>query len=505
VRERLLLGAGFVLAYFWAFPYFERLKSANELPRVLQTQELVERGTPRIDRRMVEVGSRFDISVVPGRPPHYYPNKAPGVSLAGVPVWAAAKAFGARTLRAATWALRAFVVTVPALVFLPFFLLLARRFAPDPAPRRAALVAWALGSLALPYGILFFSHVPAAITAGGAFVAAVRLVRGEARWWWAEAGAAGLLAGAAVLFDYQAILAAAAVAGYVVWRSPRRLRDTAVVAAGALPPAFVLAIYHEACFGAPWRTGYAFAADAAHKEGVLGVIGPNGPAMWNALLDPANGLLVLMPWVVLAGVGAVAIWRDRAARERCGPEAIVCAVVALGYVVFLGSLVPEFGRAGWSVGPRYITVALPFFAWLAAAGLQVADRHPAARVGAHGLIVASVIVYAVAATTYPHWPEYLRNPLYELSFRALDEGYAPLSIGRALGLRGLWSLLPMYVIVAALTAWLLGVRDRRRLATTAAAFALAAGIVTSYQYFPRTDRAHSERAWKFVTTTFPPK
>ena len=47
-------GAAFALVYLYAFPYFAGLKSANELPRVLTTQELVERGTIAIDARLGE-------------------------------------------------------------------------------------------------------------------------------------------------------------------------------------------------------------------------------------------------------------------------------------------------------------------------------------------------------------------------------------------------------------------------------------------------------------------
>jgi len=496
-----------VAVHLYAFPHFSALRSANELPRILLTQEIVDRHTFRIDARLGELGSRFDVATTPdGR---HFSNKAPGLSFLAVPAYAALRVFGRPAPRLATWVLRVFAVTLPALLFLLGFWRLARRFAPqggggDDAPRRAALLAYALGSMALPYGILFFSHQLAAAAAGGAFVAAVALVRGAARRPDLLALATGALAGLAVLADYQAALAAAAVGVYLLWRSRRRLRDALLALLGAAPFAALLALYHRACFGSPFRTGYSFAADPAHQQGVLGVVGPNRAAFWHALLAPDNGLLVLSPWVLLAVAGGVAIARDRAARARVGAEASVCAVVAALYLLFLGSLVPEFGRAGWSVGPRYIAVALPFLAWLAAAGLAAIGDRVAPLAAAYAAILVGVVVHVAAATTFPHWPTAFRNPLYEVSFRALGEGLAPHSLGTAVGLRGLASLAPIYALVAALCGVLLAGRSRRRWLATGAALVIAVAIVLAYSRFPGTGPA-GERPWSHVRAVWEPR
>ncbi len=501
--RRLWPAAALLLVYLWVFPYFPSLRSANELPRVLLTQEIARHGSFRLDARLGELGSRFDIATTPEG--HSFSNKAPGVSLLGVPVQLALDALGATSLRASTWALRVLVVLLPCVAFLCFFWRLSPRFAGEGEPgergRRAALVALALGSMALPYAMLFFSHALAGACAGGAFVAAVRIVRGEARRAWLAALACGFLAGASMLVDYQSLLAAAAVGAYLLALAPRRWWHVGLATLGALPPLVLLLAYHAACFGSALKTGYSFAADPAHQQGVLGIIGPNRVAMANALIAPDNGLIVLAPWVLVAVLGVVVVARDRVARARVGAETLVCAVVALAYLLFVSSLVPEFGRAGWSVGPRYIGVAMPFFAWLAAAGFAWCDARPAPRALAGALLVVGVVIHVVAATTYPHWPTSLRHPLYEVSFRALREGLAPPSLGGALGLHGVWALLPAYVAAAALVVWALGVVPPRRLATTAAACALAALVIVGYGRLPRSGAA-GERPWSYVKGSF---
>ena len=47
----------FAAVYLYAFPFFDQLRSANEMPRLLMTQELVDRGVFYLDRRLSEFGS----------------------------------------------------------------------------------------------------------------------------------------------------------------------------------------------------------------------------------------------------------------------------------------------------------------------------------------------------------------------------------------------------------------------------------------------------------------
>jgi hypothetical protein len=490
----------FAAVYLYAFPYFGELRSANEMPRILMTQEMVDRGVFFLDRRVSEMGSTLDLSKGPdGR---LYPNKAPGPSFLAVPAYLVCKFFGFTSLKACTWAFRVTAVTLPALFFLPFFYRLTRRFAPSEVGRRSALAAYALGSPALIYGILFFSHQLAAVFAGGAFVAAVALVRQEVKRTGCAALLTGFLSAMAVMMDYQAALAVAAIGLYVLWRAPAaaRVRAVLLVALGALGPAVALGAYHTVCFGLPWRTGYSFAFDTVTQKGMLGLVGPSARSFWSTLFLPANGLVVLAPWVLLAGAGAVAIARDAEARARVGAEAAVCGVVAVLYVFFLSSLDPYMARGGWCVGPRYLTVALPFFAWLASAGFAAADKRRVTAVLAQGAALASVVVFIVAATTFPHWPDQLRNPLYELAFPLLGKGYAVHSLGTALGLSGPWAVLPLYGLVLAMALFLLNTRPlRTSWRTCTLACVLGAAMVLGHATFPRTG-PYAVRAWTFVTS-----
>src|SRR5262249_37800573 len=196
-----------VVAFVYAFPYCGALHNANEVPRVLLTEEIVDRGTFRLDARWneLQLGSTFDVSVTPDG--HKYSNKAPGTSLLGVPAYLAVKAVhkvfgGEPSLAEVTWACRLVTAILPTLLFLPLFRRTALRFA-SPRAADGALVALAFGSMVYPYAHVLFSHALSMACAGAAFALAYALAAGDARRPVLTALAVGFLLGWAVLADYQ--------------------------------------------------------------------------------------------------------------------------------------------------------------------------------------------------------------------------------------------------------------------------------------------------------------
>ena len=502
-RRSLRWLAVFAFIYFYPFPYFEKLWNANEVPRVFLAEEMVDHHRLSIDLRMTGEARMhaLDVGVAPNG--HFYPDKAPGLSFLAVPVYSLARLFGHPSMRTCTWLFRVLIVTLPALIFLPFFLAMARRFAPDERACRTALVAYALASPAMVYSILFISHQVAAVCVGGAFLAAVALARRETTRPLLVALLAGFLAGTSVLVEYQSVLALLVIAIYVLVRVPNRVRVVGAALLGALPPAVMLGGYHKLAFGSPFRVGYSFAFMGTMRTGFLGVVGPSATSFWITLFLPSNGLFTLVPWVLFAVVGALAVARDPEARARCGAEAIVCVAVPTVYIAFLGSATAYQAHGGWSVGPRYMTAALPFVAWLAAAGFRAAGRFFVTRVLAQTLVISATIVFVTAATSYPHWPDRLRNPIHELVFPLLTHGYAVHSLGTLVGLHGFLSLAPLYAVVLGTVIWLLSRGSRHALWQAVLACVLAAGLVAGHRAFPYTGD-YARTVWSFVTGTWEP-
>lgn len=482
------------LVYLYAFPYFPRIQSANELPRVYLVKAMVDDGTFAVDSGVRRWGSTADVSPSGG---HLYSNKAPGSSLLVVPVYAAVSWIGGPPSLAVTmWLCRVVAGVIPAILFLWLLWGFLARFTADPAVRRLVVIAYALGSLAMTYAILYYSHQLAAICIASAWILAVEVaerVRGV-RWMIAV----GLLAGAAPLVDYQAAFAGVPVAVYLIvkmWRWPKRELAAALglAAAAAAVPIAILLAYHAACFGSPLRTGYDATQTFAylHKQGFLGISKLRGEAFWGSFFRPDNGLFVLSPWLLLALPGGVVLWRR-------GERALVltCAAVALVFILFVSSI--SFWRGGWGVGPRYVTAMLPFWLPLVVVAIDRVRSRPLLAGALCGTIVSAIVIYCAAAVTFPYWPDSLKNPLYEVTFRLLGDGAVAPSVASALGIGGLAGIVPVLAGIAALVGWALQrVVGWRGLAV---ACLVGAAIIGAFALAPATG-PHAERAYR--NTVYP--
>jgi hypothetical protein len=233
---------------------------------------------------------------------------------------------------------------------------------------QAALIGSA-GVLCTPlfcYSTAFYGHVPAAACLLGS-VGTILLgppAPAHRRVW-----LAGMLLAAAAGSEYLAAVPAAVLGMWMLWRTKSpRWRTLLDLALGAALPLGVVAVYHQVCFGAPWRTGYSFVVDptfaAGHAQGVMGLSFPSMAALAQMLFGVERGLFYLSPLLLLAtGFTVWAAWRgDEFSRVGLGAAAALLLANA-GYYMWWG---------GAAAGPRHFVPAIPFLL----PGLAVAWRVP---------------------------------------------------------------------------------------------------------------------------------
>jgi hypothetical protein len=471
-------------AYLYVFPYFPRIQSANELPRVYLTRALVEDQSVQIDTGVERWGPTADVSPNGG---HQYSNKAPGSSMLAAPAYALASIVTEPSLGLSMWLCRVAAGIVPMLVFLWLLWGFLERFAPDPAIRTLVLVAYGLGSMAMTYSILFFSHQLGAVCVGSSWILALDVV--ERRRGLKAMAACGALAGA--------VFAAVPVAVMIVvkirrWPAHEILNTIGAAVIGAAVPVAILLVYHTVAFGSPLRTGYDASTSFAvfHQQGFLGITKLRSEAFWGSLIRPDNGLFILAPWLLLAFPGAVTLVKKG---ER-GVVITVTAVVVI-YVLFISSI--NFWRGGWGIGPRYITAMLPFMLPLIASQLQAWREKPIVLGIAASTIVVGVAVYSLSACTFPYWPDSLKNPLTEVTFRMLGDNLVAPSLGSAIGIGGIAGVLPFLACVfGALGVALYRAASVRGMAI---AFALGGVLLVGFTQLPRTG-PHADKVYDYVRT-----
>lgn len=488
------------VAYLYVFPYFPKIKSANELPRIYLVKAIADEHRFQIDTGVKRWGSTGDVSPSGG---HDYSNKAPGSSMLAAPPYLAVRAIaGEPSLAVTYWIARVFTGIFPMLAFLALLHRFLARVAPDPAVRKLVLVAYALGSLAMTYSILFYSHQLAAICAASAWIFALDVVDGRRGPRWMLL--AGALAGAAPLVDYQAAFALVPVSVHVLVRMLRRratargelARAVGFAVVGAAIPIAVLLGYHAVCFGSPWRTGYDASTVYAHhhQAGFLGITKLRWEAFVGSLFTPDNGLFTLSPWLLLAIPGGVVAWRGA---EHGRGLVLVGASVAAIYILFITSI--NFWRGGWEVGPRYITAMLPFLLPMVAAALQHVSRRPLVLGAAAGTVVFGVVVYALSSATFPYWPDSFPHPFVEVTLRMLGEGLVAPSVGSALGIAGVLGIVPFLLTVAGVLGIVIGRAGGGRAAAVASVVGAVLLVVFIYA-FP-SGKPAAERPYKFVRSS----
>lgn len=330
------------------------------------------------------------------------------------------------------------LVTLPVLVGLLRVraALLARGLVEAPA-LDLALVALVLASPFLANMGLFLSHalVGVCVVLGLALALGEPRDRGEtsAGWFsWAPFLGGGLL-GAAVLLEYPAAFFAVAAGLALLVDRGGRGRIPAFVL-GGLAPLIALLVWNTLVFGGPLEISYAYKAytehQAIHEEGFFGLSTLRPSVLWGLTFGASRGLFFFAPWALVGLVGVGVVARDRGLRLRWR---VGVPLAVFGYFLLIGSFTDwEAGQV--SVGPRHLVVLLPALAVLAARALSAGALSPLLRLGAGAVLVGGaafgVAVNVLAANVFPHLPDQLVNPFFEVIVPVLLEaGPSPTVLG----------------------------------------------------------------------------
>lgn len=514
----------FVLVFvpmFLVFPYQREINNPNEFTRVFTTMMLVEKGTFRIDEPVQMWGWVNDMARAPGlddKLPHYTMVKAPAAAYAGVPAYFVFSKIVAPILgkhyptmasstedklwwlRNATWSMRLFASQLPCFVFLVWLERWLRAYSNDTAIRLTAVAACGLGTNYLAYTHIFASHsqyAAAAFLAFGLIDQERRRSHSDARRRsWKIAALAGWFTSLCVMLEYHALFLTVVLSIFaltVFWR-PTRLVAFGVGALVNIPPVM---LFHWRAYGNPLTPGHqmletqSFAA--IHNTGLWGVQWPKWETLAALGADPGFGFFGMSPfmWIGLFGVLFVLVSPPGTRRQRSDARvAVFWAGLASAVLFGVGAGIVNW-RAGWTVGPRYLAVASPFFAFLSAIALErFAGRSDARRGLARGLggglALASVLAIGTVGLVHDTLPETIRRPFLQFAVPMAWVGFVPHHVGEWFGWKSttLWYV-ACAVLVAVPLVTGLAVRAERGvklggIRIVAFAVALVAGMVPQF-------------------------
>lgn len=488
--------------YLFVFPHYPRINNPNENVRLYMTAALVEEGSYRIDSMRARWGWVNDAAVREG---HYYSVKAPGTSFLGVPGYALYRALaGDRFDRTeALWASRVTGSILPTLLFLFFFHRWLGRRTAHPPLRDLVFLSVAFGSVLLGYAYLFASHATVAACAFGAFMVLYEARRRQDTGWLAAASA-GLLAAAATLFEYPALLASVLLSGYALFAIRPWSRLTGFVA-GALVPTLAMMHFQWRAFGSPFRPGHLYVENpafrAGHEEGFFGATTVHPEALHALAFDYRLGLFALSPLLLLAAPGFLRLLARRSDRL----DALVA--LAISGAMYLAICSMNIWHAGWSIGPRYLTLLIPFLAWAALAALDsLAARWPSlATTVALGGALTGFVAAGVPSLYYPHLPPGLDRPLPQLFRVLIAHDYAPHNALQFLGIYGTVSMVPVAITLVLAIVLALGRSfSPSRSSVILVGGSLLAALALAPQVQNAPDSSESRAQVAFITRTWSP-
>lgn len=512
-RRRSWAGALlFLSAALYAFPYYPAINNPNENVRVQMTAAIVFDGTIEIsgprarwgwvnDAACVQWGQDGSASPCEGRLPRgavrrYFSVKAPLTSLMGVPAMGLARLLGddGAEMRTGTlWLLRVSASILPLFFFFFFFHGWLGRRVRSAVVRDLVFVATALGSVLLGYGYLYASHATSAAAAFAGFAVLFDMHTGARPATLLRALLAGFFVTAATALEYPCFVVTFVLCLYALRALP--WRRVPLFALGALVPTLIVMAFQWAAYGNPLTPGHLFVENSAfragHESGFFGADAFHADAAWRLLFDLRLGLFPLTPLFLLAIPGAVLAMRRRRA-------AALAALGACGGLYLVICLMNNWD-GGWSLGPRYLVVIVPFVALAAAIGLDelVARRPRAGLVVGVALTGASLAIGGTLSVLYPHLPPEIDWPLAHVVPAIVRADLATPNLLTYLGAEGTKTLLPLVVLGGVALAW--ATHRTRDLLVLAPAFALGVWTVAASVLLAPAPTPAVQQALQFIT------
>jgi len=469
-RQEYIHAAGIFLALLLCYAYvFPRWADPNQNSRLNMVFAVVEEGTFQIDSY---VANTVDYAKV-GE--HYYSDKAPGAALLGIPIYAAlAPVLDTPLLSAVTARLEShsafagtlrvegsgvsaqkvrFAIVQVVLSFLlaalPTAALAALLFlwlqavTPMVWPRLVVALGYGLATPAFAYANAFYGHQLSAFLLFAAFYL---LARAPAHIGAGRALLVGLL-GYAFVTEYPVALMVAPIGVYALygfWRR-RQLAPLLWLATGGLVVAAGWMWYNITIFGGPLELGYSRSElwTDQHHTGFMSLTTPTLDAVWGITFSPFRGLFLLSPWLLLALPGFV-LWRRNGSLR-----AEWWLALSITAAIFLFNASSSMWWGGFAVGPRYLLPLLPFgvlpIAFVLAAW---GDRLWLRIVTALSLLWSLVAVWSMTLAEQAFPSDALRNPWIEHVLPNWAAGNIARNAGVIVGLEGVWSLAPLFVVLA---------------------------------------------------------
>jgi len=395
---------------------------------------------------------------------HFYSDKAIGPSVVGaifyVPFYWMQRIFNHPSQATVKMILTFLVIGLPSAIAGSLIYILCLYLSGSRSRSFIVTMAIALGTMYLPYSIIFFSHQFSSSLLFGAFFMIFFLKEKPeiGKNWYLFL--IGFLLGWALISEYPTVAIILALIAYyfsIVWRNHtyRHFRSIVLPLLGGSIPVLLLLLYNKLCFGNFLTIGYTNLSNpyfgSAMGQGVMGIHWPDLRVLYYMTVHPTMGIFWESPVLLLSFIGAAFMFLDRRYRS----EAILAMWVIGSYLVIMSGYYLWWG--GWALGPRHIIPILPFFCIFL---IFVPKRLTWLLVLLSIVSIGQMIIPAAGVVMVPDtmvskigklgFFEY--SNIYSYSLKQLLKNHFAQNLGRLfLGLKSWRSLIPFLLVVAGFT------------------------------------------------------
>jgi hypothetical protein len=358
----------FILLAF-TYMYFFQDPANNGNSRLALVLSIVQQGRLTIDSfQAIKDLDTGDKSFYNG---HYYSDKAIGTSVVGtlfyLPWYWSLKLFRLdfinHNLGLVKHYLTLCVIGLPSAFAGSLMYVICKYLSGNRFRAFIATVAIALGTMCLPYSILFYGHQLAAtfLFCGFFLIFQFRIL--PERRGFINLFLIGLSLGFALITEYTtAVIILPLLIYFVIVAHKEGLfpsaKSIAFPALGGLIPGALLMTYNTLCFGNPFSIGYSFEAkpifNTAMAQGFMGITVPKLDVLYYITLHPADGIFWQSPVLLMALVGIYFMLRDKQYRM----EAVITLLALISYLLLNSGYYMWWG--GYAIGPRLLIPMLPF-------------------------------------------------------------------------------------------------------------------------------------------------
>jgi hypothetical protein len=342
-----------------------------------------------------------------------------------------------------------FATSFPSAILGVVMFLFAARFARNDFYAFILALVYGLGTIAFPYSNVLYQHQLAAFGLFVGFFLLWRVIYENAnlRWLWVV----GLLFSLVVITEYPVVIALGVIFVWAVIKMPNRFALYRIVL-GAVPLGLIFAGYNYAIFGTPMPAGYEYSTlwQGVHQTGFMSITMPSLTTFLGLTVSPFRGLFFVSPILLLGIVGMIFAWAEKKADRSM---ILVLALVSGFFLLFYASSVMWWG--GHTVGPRYLTPMVPFLTLPIIFAFNLWWRSKLNRAVIMVLIAFSFVnvwIQTTAGQAFP--PDFteagtsVTNPLFQYSLPLFVQGNIARNYGLVVGLKGLLSFIPLFVVVA---------------------------------------------------------